>query len=183
MCQLGEQGEILKAEANIRSERRQIDIQNSLYEKFIEKNFKKFGEIQQLLARSENRGNPEILLKACIEMTFYLGIAELEVTKLLNDTKAIVILEIYLKNLFNQLELYGIKSNMQITANGYISSESVSMLYTRLGEILVSDYENLRCVEILITGLGKTVEMRTELSDIAGNKRSIVFAVSKVGDV
>jgi len=90
---------------------------------------------------------------------------------------------IYLKNLFNQLELYGIKSNMQITANGYISSESVSMLYTRLGEILVSDYENLRCVEILITGLGKTVEMRTELSDIAGNKRSIVFAVSKVGDV
>lgn len=183
VCQLGEQGEILKAEANIRSERRQIDIQNSLYEKFIEKNFKKFGEIQQLLAKSENRGNPEILLKACIEMTFYLGIAELEVTKLRNDTKAIVVLEIYLKNLFHQLELYGIKSNMQITANGYISSESVSMLYTRLGKIVVSDYENLRCVEILITDIGKTVEMRTELSDIAGNKRSIVFAVSKVGDV
>lgn len=183
VLQLEEQGEILDAEENIRSERRRIDVQNSVWEKLAIRNQKNFERMREALEKSDNRGDAKTLLKVCVEMTFWVGIVELKLAELKREKESIAVLETYLKEFLQQLELYGIRGDMQIDANGYISSESMYMLYTRFGEIVVENYEKLNAIEILVKVFGSTLKMKTKLLGTGGEERTIGFAVSKVGEI
>ena len=139
--------------------------------------------MREALEKSDNRGDAKTLLKVCVEMTFWVGIVELKLAELKREKESIAVLETYLKEFLQQLELYGIRGDMQIDANGYISSESMYMLYTRFGEIVVENYEKLNAIEILVKVLGSTLEMKTKLLGTGGEERTIGFAVSKVGEI